>query len=104
MEISSDVRARIIDAAEQLFEEAGRERFPPIDQVRRLARVGMNDASTVMKEWRRQQTSAPRSIAVEVPDRIKEVFHGALAEAWQEAQDLANERLTAGQQAWGGGG
>lgn len=100
MEISSDVRARIIDAAEQLFEEAGRERFPPIDQVRRLARVGMNDASTVMKEWRRQQTSAPRSIAVEVPDRIKEVFHGALAEAWQEAQDLANESLTAAQQAW----
>lgn len=100
MEISSDIRERITQAAEQLYEESGRERFPPIDQVRRLARVGMNDASAVMKEWRRQQTAAPKTIAVTVPDRIKEVFHSALAEAWQEAEGLANESLTAAQQAW----
>lgn len=100
MDMSNEIRVRIIDAAERLFDETGRERFPTVDQVRRAARADMNTTSSVMKEWRRQQTAAPVSIAVEVPGRIQEVFQGALAEAWQEAQNMANESLHAAQQSW----
>lgn len=100
MEISSDIRARIIAAAEKLFDEAGREKFPAVDQVRRLARADMNTTSAVMKDWRRQQTTASGPVAIEVPARIREVFQNALAEAWQEAQDMANETLQAAQLAW----
>lgn len=100
MEINSEIRSRIIAAAEQLFDEANRERFPAVDLVRRLAKADMNTTSAVMREWRRQQTAAPVSIAVEVPARIQDVFQGSLIEAWQAAKDMANESLRAAQQAW----
>ncbi len=101
MEISSEIRTRIIAAADKLFDEAAREKFPPVDQVRRLAKADMNTTSAVMKDWRRQQTAAsPGAAAIEVPARIQEVFRNALAEAWQAALDMTNETLHAAQQAW----
>jgi colicin import membrane protein len=101
MEISSEIRTRIIAAADKLFDEAAREKFPPVDQVRRLAKADMNTTSAVMKDWRRQQTAAsPGVAAIEVPARIQEVFRNALAEAWQAALDMTNETLNAAQQAW----
>lgn len=100
MDISTDNRSRILEAADRLFEEADRERFPTVDQVRRAARVDMNAASMVMKEWRRQQTAAPTTVGVEIPVAVHEAFHGALLVAWQKAQDTANESLHAAQQAW----
>lgn len=99
MDIGSDIRARIIAAAEQLY-DANNERFPTVDQVRRAARADMNSTSTVMKEWRRQQTAAPAAVAVAIPERISEAMNTALAAVWTEAQELANESLTAAQQAW----
>lgn len=99
MDISSDIRTRIIAAAEQLY-SADNARFPTVDQVRRAARADMNSTSTVMKEWRRQQTAAPTVVAVAIPERIHEAMNAALATVWTEAQELANESLAAAQQAW----
>jgi len=100
MEINSEIRKRIIATAEKLFEEAGRERYPTVDQVRRAAKADMNMASAVMKEWRREQIASSGAPPVEVPARIQEVFKGLLAEVWQEAQAISNESLNAAQAAW----
>src|SRR5690554_1645864 len=100
MEISNDIRARIIDAADQLYQDTNRERFPTVDQVRRAARADMNTTSAVMKEWRRQQTAAPAAVAVAIPERVQDAMSAALATVWSEAQELANESLTAAKQAW----
>lgn len=98
--ISSEIRSRIIAVAEQLYLDANSERFPTVDQVRRAARADMNSTSTVMKEWRRQQTAAPAAVAVAIPERVGEAMNTALAAVWHEAQDLANESLAAAKQAW----
>jgi len=55
METTKEKRDRIFAAADMLFEQAGRASFPTVDAVRRAAKAGMNDASVVMKEWRRLQ-------------------------------------------------
>jgi colicin import membrane protein len=93
-------RNRIITAANQLFEQAGRAGFPTVDAVRRTARANMNDASAVMKDWRRMQTATATTVAVAVPDRVQQASQAALATLWAEAQDLAHEALIASQAAW----
>lgn len=100
MEINEETRNRIIAAANQLFEQAGRASFPTVDAVRRTARANMNDASAVMKDWRRMQTATATAVAIAVPDRVQQASQAALATLWAEAQDLANEAMTASQAAW----
>ena len=58
LDIPNDIVRRITLAAYQLHEENGRSTFPNVDAVRRKARVNMNDASAVMRAWRRNQTAA----------------------------------------------
>jgi chromosome segregation ATPase len=98
--IPADVRERIISVADQLYQEAERERFPTVDQVRRAARVNMNDASAVMKEWRRAQTAQATPVAIHVPDAVQQASAAAVATLWQQAQELANENLRAAQAGW----
>ena len=100
MEISNEIRSRIIEAANQLYQESDSDRFPTVDQVRRAAKADMNTTSMVMKEWRRQQTAAPAAVAVAIPERVQEAMSAALATLWSEAQELANESLAAAKQAW----
>jgi len=100
MDINPEIRDRIINAAERLYDEANRERLPTVDQVRRAARADMHATSIVMREWRRQQTARPASVTVDVPERVQEVMRGIVATVWREAQDLANESLTIAKQAW----
>lgn len=100
MEIAQEVRNRIVASANQLYEQAGRADFPTVDAVRRHAKVDMNAASTVMKEWRRMQTATPAPVAVVVPDRLRQVSDTALASLWAEAQEIANEALRAAQASW----
>jgi len=100
MDINQETRSRILAAANQLFEQAGRVDFPTVDAVRRAARANMNDASAVMKEWRRMQTATAAIAPVAVPDRVQQAGQTALAALWGEAQDLANESLKAAQAAW----
>lgn len=99
-QIDIDIRTRIIKAADELFEAAGREQMPTVDTVRRTAKVDMNSASRVMKEWRSAQTAQALPVAVAVPDSVSKAFSVALGEAWHQAQELASESLLAAQQGW----
>lgn len=100
MEITKETRERIFAAADQLYEQAGRESFPTVDAVRKQARVNMNDASVGMKEWRRAQTAQAAPIAVRVPEAVQQAGDQAVATMWQHAQELANESLRAAQAGW----
>jgi len=100
MEISTEIRTRIITAADQLYQEADRERFPTVDQVRRAARADMNTTSVIMKEWRRQQTAAPAAVAAPIPDRVRDAALASAAITWSESQELANESLDIAKAAW----
>ena len=100
MIISQETRDRIVSAANQLFEQAGRADFPTVDAVRRISKTNMNDASTVMKEWRRMQTTTAAPVAVAVPERVQQASHAALAAMWAEAQGIATEALQSAQADW----
>ncbi|HEF0046184.1 TPA: DNA-binding protein, partial [Citrobacter freundii] len=95
-----EVRERIIAAAEDIYEQLGRETFPTVDTVRRAAKADMNTTSTVMKDWRRQQTTQAVPVAVTVPEAVVQANASALAQLWAEAQELANESLRAAQSTW----
>ena len=99
MDINPDARARILAAADRLFEEAGRAAFPTVDAVRRLSKTNMNDASAAMREWRRGQ-AAHAAPATAIPGRVQQSFQAALAVLWAEAQESANEALRASQAAF----
>jgi len=100
MEINSEIKNRIIATADQLYQAGDREKFPTVDDVRRAARADMNSTSSVMKIWRRQQTAAPESVAVAVPERLQATMSAAMANVWPVAQELANESLDAAKTAW----
>lgn len=98
--IPADVRERIIAAASELFENSGRLIMPTVDAVRRAARVDMNAASSVMKEFRRAQIASTAPMAVVVPESLQQASSAALASVWQQAKELANESLRSSQAAW----
>lgn len=98
--IPADVRERIISAAIDLYEQAGRERFPTVDAVRRLSRADMNAVSSVMKEWRQAQTMQAVPVAVAVPEVIQQANAAAIAALWLNATELANQSLRSAQAAW----
>ena len=98
--IPADIRERILAAADELYQQSGRESLPTVDQVRRAARVDMNAASAVMREWRRQQIAKPALVAVSVPEVVAQASGQLLAQLWTQAQDLANESLRTAQASW----
>ncbi len=100
MENATGIRSRIFDAADRLYEEAGKLLFPTVDAVRKRARVNMNDANTYMKEWRRAQTAQIAPVSVQVPSAIQQTSSAALGEIWLAAVTLANESLRAAQAGW----
>jgi len=99
-QIPADIRERIIQAAADLYDQGGRQSLPTVDQVRRTARVDMNAASAVMREWRRAQTTQAAPVAVQVPEAVQQAGGAAVATIWQKAQELANESLHAAQAGW----
>lgn len=100
MDMPKETRDRIYNAANKLYEEAGRAAFPTVDVVRKMAKVNMNDASAVMKEWRHAQTAQAVPVAVLIPDAIQAAANASLSVLWQKAVDLANESLRAAQAGW----
>ena len=72
--IPADVRERVIQAAQELYEQSGGETMPTVDAVRRLARVDMNSASAVMREWRRSQTAQASSPKFEQGLHARDLF------------------------------
>jgi len=99
-QIPTDARERVLAAAAELFEQSGQQAMPTVDSVRRAARVDMNTASMVMKEWRRAQIAKSDSVAVAIPDAVQQLGIEVVAKVWQQAQDLAGEALRAAQSAW----
>jgi len=98
--IPADVRERVISAAIDLYEQAGRERFPTVDAVRRLSRADMNAVSAVMKEWRQAQTTQAAPVAVAVPEAVQQANAAAVAALWLNATELANQSLRSAQAGW----
>lgn len=98
--LSLDARERVFAAANQIFEESGRQTMPTVDQVRRLAKVDMHAATAAMREWRRQQTAQAAPIAVAVPEVVAKANEQAVAQLWTQAQELANQSLREAQSAW----
>lgn len=98
--IPADVRERVISAAVELYEQAGRERFPTVDAVRRLSRADMNTVSGVMKEWRQAQTTQAAPVAIAVPEAIQQANTAAVAALWLNATELANQSLRSAQAGW----
>jgi colicin import membrane protein len=100
MDTNPEIRERILAAAQTLFEQAGRKELPTVDAVRKLSKTSMNDASAVMREWRRSQIVAASAAVVSVPERVSQASAAALSTLWSEAQELANESLNVAQAAW----
>ena len=100
LSIPADVRERVIAAAVELYEQAGRERFPTVDAVRRASRADMNTVSLLMREWRDSQRPNVAPIAVAVPEVVVQAHQAALASVWMQAQELANESLRKAQADW----
>jgi chromosome segregation ATPase len=100
MDTNPEIRERILAAAQTLFEQSGRKELPTVDAVRKLSKTSMNDASAVMREWRRSQIVAASAAVVSVPERVAQASAAALSTLWTEAQELANESLNVAQAAW----
>jgi chromosome segregation ATPase len=100
MDTNPEIRERILAAAQTLFEQSGRKELPTVDAVRKLSRTSMNDASAVMREWRRSQIVSASAAVVSVPERVSQASAAALSTLWGEAQELANESLNVAQAAW----
>lgn len=98
--LPADARERVFAAANALYEQAGRETLPTVDQVRRHARVDMHAASAAMREWRRQQTAQASPVAVAVPELVVQASTQAIAALWTQAQALANASLREAQAGW----
>ena len=100
MDTNPEIRERILSAAQTLFEQSGRKELPTVDAVRKLSKTSMNDASAVMREWRRAQIVSASAAVVSVPERVSAASQQALSALWGQAQELANESLHVAQAAW----
>jgi chromosome segregation ATPase len=100
MDIQADTKARIFSVADQLFKDAGSDRFPTVDQVRRAAKCDMNTASGAMREWRRGQTAQPEKTIVALPSELSEKFLALAQDTYETAQKIANESLDAAKTKW----
>lgn len=98
--IPADVRDRVMAAAAKLFDASNQTSMPTVDMVRREARVDMNVASSVMREWRRAQMAQINVATVEVPEAVQQAMRAALGKLWEQAQELASDSLRSAQTAW----
>ncbi len=99
-DVPSEITKRIMSAADQLYEENGKVSFPNVDTVRRRARVNMNDASAVMRIWRRTQTASAAPLQVAIPDAVQSASQSLLAAVWAAATESANSSLQMAQAGW----
>jgi chromosome segregation ATPase len=99
--MDESVRDRIFAAANELYTENGKIRFPPVADVRKRAKVDTNDACSAMREWRRIQGKKTGTVAsAALPQQLQASALNALVSFWQEATNLASESLITAQAAW----
>ena len=99
-DIPRETIRRITTAADQLYEECGKAVFPNVDAVRRKARVNMNDASIVMRAWRRAQTATAAPLAAAIPGLVQQASTALLEAVWAQATNIANANLQSAQAGW----
>lgn len=99
-DIPSETVKRITAAADQLYADGGRNAFPTVDAVRRKASVNMNDASNVMRAWRRAQTAAAAPLPSSIPVSVQEANNALLTATWNAAINAANTNLQTAQTGW----
>lgn len=91
-QIDPETRARVIAAADALAKELGGKN-PKVEDVRRAAGVGMDAASTVMKEWRQRRRAPNPPPPQEVPPPVAETAKGAIAAIWEAANAEAARQV-----------
>lgn len=96
--IPVETKDRIIRTATELKAELGK--LPSVDQVRRAAKVDMNAASQVMREWRQTLLAQSSPVVVAIPEQVQQSATAAIAAIWTKAQELANENLRNAQAVW----
>lgn len=99
-DVPSDIEQRIISAADQLYDENGRLSIPNVDTVRRRARVNMNDASAVMRVWRRTHSAVAAAPTASIPEPVQGACQALLASVWTAATESANTSLQMAQLGW----
>ncbi len=98
--IKPEVRERILQAADRLYEQGGRAKFPRVSDVRNLAGCDMGLVSPVLAEWKRAQTAKPEPVAVSVPEHLREAGEKALQVVWLAAKELGDASLRAAEAEW----
>lgn len=98
--IKPEVRERIIQAADRLYEQGGRIKFPRVSDVRNAAQCDMGLVSPVLAEWKRAQTAKPEPVAVSVPEHLREAGEKALQVVWLAAKELGDASLRAAEATW----
>lgn len=99
-DVPLEIATRITSAADQLYDENGKTAFPNVDNVRRRARVNMNDASTVMRVWRREKTAAATPPPTPVPEVVQSASQALLGAVWTAATESANRGLQMAEAGW----
>lgn len=97
--MDAELQERIFSAADELYEENGRQTFPTVDAVRRRSKANMNDVTLGMREWRKAQT-VQHSPLLRVPDSLQQVAQQLIVKLWQQAEATAAETLTVKQAEW----
>jgi colicin import membrane protein len=98
--IKPEVRDRILQAADRLYEQGGRVKFPRVSDVRNAAQCDMGLVSPVLAEWKRAQTAKPEPVAVSVPEHLREAGEKALQVVWLAAKELGDASLRAAEADW----
>ncbi|NRC34161.1 DNA-binding protein [Pseudomonas aeruginosa] len=99
--VNPEVRARIVSAIEELYDQLGRsDQFPTQAEVRAKAKADMNICSIVYREWKRQQTARPALVTVEVPELVNQAHREAVGIVWSAAQEQANAHLRDAEAKW----
>lgn len=96
----TEIRDRVISAANDLYLQSNYEKIPTVDQVRRESRVDMNAASCVMKEWRDSLTLKSRHTEIAIPEALQQMMNTTVAPIWQYATELAHQSLHKAQAEW----
>lgn len=91
--INPQTRERILEAADALAKDLADGKLPTVDAVRKTARVSMNDASEVMKEWRARRLRTSSAPAPEIPASVADAARDAVAAIWEAAAAEAARRV-----------
>jgi hypothetical protein len=93
-----EAHERVFAAADELFADCDRQKFPTVYEVRKRAGVSMAVANEAMQLWRaRKLVSIAKPIEVAIPPPVQAASHTALSQLWTAATDIARQSLIAAQ-------